>query len=948
MSRRVTSPVLVGRDEQMGTLAAAFGAVRQGDPSVVLVGGEAGIGKTRLVTEFSGAADATVLTGPCMELGAEGLPFAPFTAMLRDIVRHRGADTITGGGRATRELARLLPELPGPEAAPGQDRAHLFEAFLTLFEQLTADRPLILVVEDAHWADQSSRELLAFLVRYQRALPNVLIIVTFRSDELHRTHPLRPLLAELDRIDWVDRLELPRFTREQADEVVTSILGAAVDPRRADALYARAEGNPLFTEELLACPDGECDIPDSLRDLLLALVGRLPDDTQHVLRVASTASGGIGHPLLARVTSLDDVTLDAVIRPAVTANILLTTDHGYVFRHALIREAVHEDLLPGEHVRLHARFAEAIDDDPSLVPPGRAAIEKAHHWNAAHDLTWALTSAWQAAEQAGKAVAHAERLALLTRVLELWDRVPDAADRIGADQVRVLEQAAVAARDAAEDQRGLAFVNAALSELDPARDPVRVALLLNRRQELNDNLGLPGITEDLDEALRLVPEGLDRAARTEILLAASHHGDNRYGPQYKTWAEEALGYARDAGDLGAEAHALMMIASAESFQCSAAGPGSEPLRLLAEGRELADRACKPRLVMKAAIVESHLLCGIGDYERAAAVAREGVVAAERFGLARTSGAFLAINVAEPLYALGRWDEALRVAERAQRLGTTPRTRTCLWIWQCSIALGRGDVAEAARLIDMVREATPNARYEDQHHLSIAWLDLGIRLATEGAEAAAAEASEVLSRYDLSSAATRYAWPVLVVARAPASPDGDLADRLRTLAEKTQVYGPVQRAWQLTFAATDEPSVQAWDAAAAAWSEVHQPYDTARALLSAAREAAGADREAAVDRLSRATSLAQSLGARPLIEAIADLSRRIGATGGAGTLGLTEREHEVLRLVAAGRSNREIADELFISPKTASVHVSNILAKLGVGSRTEAAAKAHALGLFARP
>jgi DNA-binding NarL/FixJ family response regulator len=941
------SPVLVGRSDQMGALAAALGAVRQGDPSVVLIGGEAGIGKTRLVTEFTDAADATVLIGPCMELGAEGLPFAPFTAMLRDIVRRRGADAITGGGRAIRELARLLPELPAPEAAPTQDRAHLFEAFLTLFEQLTADRPLILVIEDAHWADQSSRELLTFLVRYQRALPNVLIIVTFRSDELHRTHPLRPLVAELDRIDWVDRLELPRLTREQADEVATSILGTAVDPRRADALYARAEGNPLFTEELLACPDGECDIPDSLRDLLLALVGRLPEDVQQMLRVASTASGGLGHPLLARVTGLDDPTLDAVIRPAVAANILLTADHGYAFRHALIREAVHGDLLPGEHVRLHARFAEAIDDDPSLVPPGRAAIEKAYHWNAAHDMTWALVSAWQAAEQAGKAVAHAERLTLLTRVLELWDQVPDAADRIGADQVRVLEQAAVAARDAAEDQRGLAFVNAALSELDPAQDPVRVALLLHRRQELKDNLGLPGITEDLDEALRLVPEGLDQAARTEILLAAAYHGDNRYGPQYRIWAEEALGYAREAGDLSAEAHALMMIASAEAFQCAAAAPGSEPLRLLAEGRELADRACEPRLVMKAAIVESHLLCGIGEHERAAAVARDGVAAAERFGLARTSGAFLAINVAEPLYALGHWDEALRVAERAHRLGTTPRVRTCLWIWQCSIALGRGDLAEAARLIDMVREATPNARYEDQHHLSIAWLDLRIRLATDGAEAAAAEAADVLSRYDLSCAAARYAWPVLTVARAAAPPDGDLADLLRTLAEKAQVFGPVQRAWQLTFAATDQPSVEAWDAAAAAWSEVHQPYDTARALLAAAREAAEADREAAADRLRRAAPLAESLGARPLIEAIADLSRRIGATGGTGTLGLTDREYEVLRLVAAGRSNREIADELFISPKTASVHVSNILAKLGAGSRTEAAAKAHTLGLFAR-
>jgi predicted ATPase len=242
MGRRVTSPVLIGRDEQMGALAAAFAAVRQGSPAsagsdtsaTMLVGGEAGVGKTRLVTEFCAAADATVLIGPCMELGAEGLPFAPFSAMLRELVRERGADAVVGGGRATRELARLLPELPAPPGELTQDRTRLFEGFLSLFEQLSAGPPLILVVEDAHWADRSSRDLLTFLVRYQRSLPNVLIVVTFRSDELHRTHPLRPLLAELERVDWVERLELPRLTREQADDLAASILGTALPPARGD------------------------------------------------------------------------------------------------------------------------------------------------------------------------------------------------------------------------------------------------------------------------------------------------------------------------------------------------------------------------------------------------------------------------------------------------------------------------------------------------------------------------------------------------------------------------------------------------------------------------------------------------------------------------------------------------------------------------------------------
>jgi hypothetical protein len=529
MSRRATSPVLVGREQQMGALTAAFEAVRQGGPvmadrdttATVLVGGEAGAGKTRLVTEFAVTADATVLVGHCMELGPEGLPFAPFTEMLREIVRTRGTAVFgAGSSGGIRALARLLPELPAEQATdPKRDRAQLFEAFLSLFERLAAQRPLILVVEDTHWADRSSRDLLTFLIRYQRSLPNVLVIVTFRFDELHRTHPMRPLLAELARIDWVERLDLDRLTREQAAELAAAILGEAPDPRRIEAVYARAEGNPLFTEELIACPNA--DIPDSLRDLLLASVARLPEDTQEVLRVASASPGEFGYPLLATVTGLTDDALTSAIRPAVAANILLTCEDGYRFRHALIREAVHEDLLPGEDSRLHARFAEAIDANSSLSAKGRAEIEKAHHWNAAHDTTWALVSAWQAAAQAGRAIALAERLSLLTRVLELWDQVPGAADLIGADHVRVLEEAADAAMDSAEDQRAIPLLNAALAELDQQADPVRAALLVDRRQKARFHLG---ILSDIDEALQMLPDDAPLAARTQILLSTARCG----------------------------------------------------------------------------------------------------------------------------------------------------------------------------------------------------------------------------------------------------------------------------------------------------------------------------------------------------------------------------------------------------------------------------------------
>ncbi len=350
MAARITSPVLVGRAEQLAVLDAALRPSRRGGPSVVLVGGEAGVGKSRLVKEFAARTRATgarVLTGGCVELGTDGLPFAPFTAVLRELVRDLGADGVAGllPSGVTRDFARLLPEFgtAGSEAGDIVARTRLFEQMLALLERLADDGPVVLTIEDAHWADRSSRDLLAFLVGRQQILDGVLIIVTYRSDELHRTHPLRPLLAELGRLGWVERMELPRLDRLHADELVTRLLGHEPDPSLADEVYRRAEGNPLFVEELL-CSD--CDrgltagLPESLRDLLLISVRRLPEETQEVLAAASAGGQYCGHALLTAVTGLGDDELSRTLRPAVAANVLTADADGYAFRHGLIREAI--------------------------------------------------------------------------------------------------------------------------------------------------------------------------------------------------------------------------------------------------------------------------------------------------------------------------------------------------------------------------------------------------------------------------------------------------------------------------------------------------------------------------------------------------------------------------------------------------------------------------------
>jgi DNA-binding NarL/FixJ family response regulator len=560
---------------------------------------------------------------------------------------------------------------------------------------------------------------------------------------------------------------------------------------------------------------------------------------------------------------------------------------------------------------------------------------------------------------------------LLARVLELWDQVPDAAERIGADHVRVLEESALAAGDAGEPKRGLAFVESALSELDEATDPVRVALLLSKRHLFKKDLGLPEDMNDLDRALGLVPEALSKQARTQLLLVASHYSCHTGGGHFADWAEDALRLARELGDRDAEAQALTALAGIKAGPLGLAEPGGESFRLIAQARQIAEEIGAYQPIIKLVIYESHLLCGAGEYERAAVVAREGIADAERQGLARTRGAFLAINVAEPLMFLGRWDEAVEVAERALDLAPPTLTRVGLWIACASIALARGDIATAVKRATASRTVLSGSRYNDQEHLPQAVLDIELSLAAKGPAAAVDLAAEMVAQYDLSGSSPRYVWPLLATAAAAArQARGDEADallcKLRTLAEKHDVSGPVQRAWQLSYAAIDPlpddgtagpvsvaARLAAADAAVAAWEAIDQPYPAALALVGAAQVAlsgGSSGREPAAARLRRAALLAEHLGARPLAEQITALLLRTAGTGhGAGTererLGLTGRELEVLRLVTAGQSNREIAAALFISPKTASVHVSNILAKLGAATRTEAAARAHALRLF---
>ncbi|MFI6321208.1 ATP-binding protein [Nonomuraea sp. NPDC050556] len=949
MLGRSVSPVFVGRGVELSTLAEAFEEARAGTATAVLLGGEAGVGKTRLLQAFAEQAalsGAHTLFGGCVELSSEGLAYAPFTAALRQLVRERGTGQVAAllPEGAARDLARLLPEFGEPSVDGDTDtgRARLFEQFLTLLERLAETKPTILFIEDIHWADRSSRDLIAFLSRNLRT-SQVLIVMTYRSDDLHRQHPLRPVLAELGRVAGVLRLDLPRLSKDEVAGQMAGILGRTPDYPKIQTVYERSQGIPLFVEALLE--NDVCDgFPESMQDLILHSVERLPEETQRVLRIAAAGGIRVGHALLSAVSGLSDVELETALRPAIAGNVLLIADNrAYVFRHALIREAVHDELLPGEHQRLHARYAEAISANKHLVPPGRAAVELAHHWHSARDDLWALISAWEAAVKSFGAFAYTEAIPLLERVLMLWDKVPDAAERIGSDHTHVLEKAAAAAHAGGEVDRGMKFVKAALSELDEEKEPERVAHLMVRRAILQIAKAKMGVIDDFRHALKLVPS--PSLARAEVLQPMAQHlmlqGEIAEGTAA---AQEGLLLARELGDKCLEGDCLLDLALGQSItgDLEATIIGNE------RARQLGEEMGSGRLMLRAIGNTVDALSDLGRTHEALELSYEGERLAKKYGRIRTSGTFILNNRAEALEALGRWDEAIETVERALSFSPSLRSRYHLLRVRAEIALARGELTLVEGILgelgvlkerpeDFVQDITNSAR-----------LHIGWHLLRGEPDEALAVTERVLSRPAQSSKAM-LGWRLLALIRlvcdAAHAAEPARADAVRVhaanIAQTLRATGAVAEAYRVTYSGD-------FDAAAAAWEQLKRPHPQSKALLRAANAAALAgDREGASARLRLALPLAAGLRAVPLVEEIEVLSRRVGGVpaDGESTDLLTPRELEVLRLVALGRTNRDIAGELFISAKTVSVHVSNILGKLAVSSRGEAAAAAHRLSLL---
>lgn len=1019
MSRTVGHTPFVAREEQVATLLDAVRRAAAGEPGLVLLGADAGVGKTRLLTHAAGLTrveGAQVVTSHCLDLGGIGLPYLPFADALHQLAAD-GAPSAPAVAEVAAQrpaLRRLLPAGGGDTGGADEQtvRLQLFEGVATALAAVgRPDAPLVLVLEDLHWADASSRDLLQFLVARLRT-EHVLLVGSFRADDLHRRHPLRPVLAELGRHPRVTRLDLPPFTGEELRAFTTALTGEPLPEEVLDRIVRRSEGNAYFAEELLES-DGGTELPGTLADVLRARLEQLDPEVQRLARVASAAGRRVDEPLLRAVAvgagpggagpagSADADThaaFDAALRDAVAHHVLAGEDGRIAFRHALLAEAVYTDLLPGEQVGLHRDYLAALAADPGLG----SAAERVHHALRAHDNRTALVASRAAAREAALVLAPAEELRHLETVLRLWAAVPTAVQDTGEPQVAVLLTAAAAAGRAGLGDRAVALAREAVAgATDPGRTggpsatddvpgpdqgapgspdapgprpatevAVRTALarhllgvdrVEDALRETAHALGLPSLGADPATAPAPDPAltGAEHAWALATHARATLNAD--LDQQAATAATGAITVARAAGAADAEADALISLAVLVVEDPDRAA------RLLATALDRARASGDVDTELRCTYNLASNRYYAGDLETAARITAEGVARATTSGLTWSMYG-IELQVFGRIVAYARGDLSPSGA-----LAGPPQAESMLNGVRLYAATARGDADAVERGLALL---TP--RHPDPMIVMIAggctvdaltWvgrLDEAVALAHEVIEVMGRTWSDLflggiwLSALGLAALAD-LAEADRLAGRDPA-PRLSAGDALLRRAEATAergrprggVLGPEGRGWLARARAehtrlAGRPDPEAWQEAVREL-DYGYAYEIARSRRRWAEALlAVGDRDAAREQAAAALEVAERIGARPLSTAVTDLARRarldLPGVAGRTTDVLTAREAEVLTLVADGLSNRQIGEKLYISGKTVSVHVSNLLAKLGAGGRAEAVTIAHRRGLL---
>jgi DNA-binding NarL/FixJ family response regulator len=1000
--------VLVGRDADLTELERAFAAATGGQPSVVVIAGEAGIGKSRLVAELClrvRAAGGRAVIGGCLDLG-EGLPYLPFVEALRGLARSVGPaelDRLLGPARS--DFARVVPELVAPEPVdpvlppePPIPSGRLYEGVIGLLERVGRVAPALLVLEDVHWIDRSSRDLVTFLVRNLVA-ERVLLILTARTDDLPPGHPTLEWLAELSRQPRVSRLDLGPLVPSAVEAQLEAILGGRPESGLLEAVVGRSDGNPFFVEELAAADGDAQSLPPTLAGILAARLARLSPAARDVVGALAVAGRPIDERLLARVL---DVAAEALDHP------LLELRDGHIvqadpasgsirFRHVLLAQVAEDGVLPARRRALHNAFATALTEAPELADGGLAgaAADLARHWEAAARWEEAYRASIAAGAAAARIGAHDAALDQYERALRLISRLPAApADR---ERVDLLRDAGEAADLAGQLARARDLISEALTLVDEVVEPEAAALLHGRLGYLHWALGdWDRAVAEHRRAVTLLPNGVATPTRAKVLgaLAGILLGPDGYVESAAT-ARDAIEAAEAAGSIAEEARARNVLGSA----LVGLGQIDEGLRELRASRDLAGRNGPPDLVV---VIHHNLalnLAQTGRSEEALTEALAGREAARRSGLERRFGMNLIALAADVLYRLGRWTDAQRLTAEGLALDPQGRGSVYLAAVRARIAAGHGDTAEATRRLD---DAEAMGAADDPDLAAYVAIGRGELLRAEGRPDDALLSLEAAIRdlpgahdafvrapllaLGLAVAADLGAW--LRAARDPAAVEAllsraaPMASALSALSDRTPTAGTIAlaalgQAELERLAGTD--TTAGWMPVIEALDNVPDPERAARARLHAAGAElrARGTRGAATELLVAASHVAMAMGAAPLRTEIADLARRARidlapprsdadadaaatqparttADDDAGPLaalrraGLSTREIEVLQLVSAGRTNGEIAERLFISRKTAGVHVTHILDKLAVSNRVEAAMVAARLGLVTAP